>query len=221
MRKSLLILTVVMCLVWALVWAQAPPNVSRTDGGAYIDKEIALFDYLLAQAIVGQDTTTVTVTNTVTETQLYAYTVPAIHLSTTRGIKLDLNGQVKNSSTGPIDYTLRVKYGGVTISTLRWQALASGGGSYGLTLSGTILGSVTAGAGKQACVFLASLGGVGSMISTPVDTGVTPRLNTCDLGVAGADMTTSQTLQVTIQMGTADANASVSKENVYVTRLTF
>ena len=221
MRKSLLILTVVMCLVWALVWAQAPPNVSRTDGGAYIDKEIALFDYLLAQAIVGQDTTTVTVTNTVIETQLYAYTVPANHLSTTRGIKLDLNGRVKNGSGGPIDYTVRVKYGGVTLSMLRWAALAAGTGSYGFTLRGTIIGSSTAGAGFQACVFVGSLGGVDSMKSTVVDTAITPRFNTCDLTVAGANMTINQTLQVTVQMGTADANASVSKENAYVARLTF
>ena len=75
MRKSLLVLTAIVCLVWTLAQAQVPPNVSRTDGGEYIDKLIALLEYLRRDTA-----TTGTVTSSTATLDLTLYGSGTIYL---------------------------------------------------------------------------------------------------------------------------------------------
>jgi hypothetical protein len=69
--------------------------------------------------VLARLTTPVDVVNTLTETTLFTYTVPANTLGTTRRLRLELGGDYLNNSGGTLttSETLRIKFGGTTI----WQ----------------------------------------------------------------------------------------------------
>lgn len=68
-------------------------------------------------ASAGVKTSTTTVANTVTETVLYTYTFAAGELHADEYISFDMSGVVSNASAAD-DYTIRVKFGGVTLHTI-------------------------------------------------------------------------------------------------------
>ena len=65
----------------------------------------------------GVKTTTTTVANTATETTIAVFTIPADTLNAGSLVILELMGTYSNASTSD-DWTLRFKYGGVTLDTI-------------------------------------------------------------------------------------------------------
>jgi len=85
----------------------------------------------------GIKTTTTTVENTVTETQVYSYTFAADQLNSDQVIKFVMNGLVSNASASD-DYIIRFKAGGTTVHTINRTGGNVSDEAWDITYSGTI-----------------------------------------------------------------------------------
>src|SRR6266850_1174531 len=108
LQRNICCALLIVFLGWGMALAQVPPNISRGDGGNYIDKLVTLLAYLRtnAQLVIQLDTSKVVVSNASAELPLYSVTIPANTLSTTTGIHINLHGYITNQTGAPVDYTL-------------------------------------------------------------------------------------------------------------------
>lgn len=171
--------------------------------------------------VYGMNTIITSFASSTAENTLYSVTVPG---KTLRGstnmageLRLQLHGGSQNGSGVPSDLILRVKYGGVTLSVLRWAAIAPAGGVYALSLKGHISGSAIA-VNNQECEFTGMLGGPTTVANTVINAAPVLRFSVCDSAVAGADMSVDQTLTVTAQMSANDPLVAVFRSESYLVR---
>lgn len=149
-----------------------------------------------------QDTsaTSVTVSNTVTETTIYSYSVPANTLGTNKVLRFTVNGTYTNQTGVNRTITVRVKYGATTILTKTSGSIGSAVGTGSFNIEGNIseqAGSTSTQGGYMYCSFESGNG-------TSVDW--------TDRGNINEDSTAIKTLSVTVQHSVASASLSLTKK---------
>jgi hypothetical protein len=159
--------------------------------------------------VLSRLTTPVDVVNTLTETTLFTYTVPAGAMSTNRRLRLELGGDYLNDSAGTLatSETLRIKFGGTTIweDAGKLHAKSSNRKPWFMRVNITNLGAAN----------LQGLGGTIMLGGSPSTTGIGEYgddeidANTA-IGNTGLaiDTTATAVLAVTVQHGVQDVNVS-------------
>jgi len=156
------------------------------------------------------------VENTVTETDIFSYTVPANTLGTLNALHIRFGGSFLNSSGSGVTYTMRFKFGATTLfsdvtasfasSAIRRPldfdvVLAANGATNAQVFGGNVMMSVAT----------AATIGVGD-IGTDEQAGYGPIL-----GVDSTeDSTANKDFKLTIQPSVANVNAEVLISSVYV-----
>ena len=147
------------------------------------------------------DTTETHIVSSVTETSVFSYTVPGATLSTNKLLELRIALRWLNSVDGSIP-TIRVKYGATTILTLTQAALAaSATPRYGI-LDVFLWGDGATNAQE----------GLGSLVMSR--TTMVPETTARGEGTAAEDSTADKTLNVTIQLGSSNANHTATVKAV-------
>jgi hypothetical protein len=169
-------------------------------------------------AVLDRESATTDVTNTVTETTIFTFSVPANTLDTTRMLRLTTFGDYLNNNATGSSLTWRIKFGGTTVfadaisvsatsATRRpWCLqvwLASNNGTSSQSMSGTFLCGTAGGATT----------GLGNLDDDEIEA-VTPFFNT-----ASINQTSAQTFEVTVQWSAASANLSCRRFYAVLERL--
>jgi hypothetical protein len=140
------------------------------------------------------------VTGTVTETSVYSFSVPGGTLGTTNGLRLTLTGYAAVNGAGDT-LNIRVKFGGTTIAAGAMTLAAN-------ALGGTKLETIIVPNGatnQQRAVTKVSQASAGATTDGAYDT--SPGLQfTASHSTLAVDSTSTQTLQVTVQWGSASGS---------------
>lgn len=155
--------------------------------------------------ILDRDVTTADVANTAVETTVYTFSVPANTLSTNRALRLTLIGDIFNNSASSETFTVRVKFGGTVIATHTQGTLVAAVGRKARLLD--VLISANNATNAQVARSRWWLGSTDSADNTGLMTGADGDAGSVVNNLA-KDSTLAQTLEVTFQHGTADANIS-------------
>jgi len=147
-----------------------------------------------------------TVTNTVTETSLLSYTLPADQLSTNNAVKIEIPVSSFATAVSAESITLRLKYGSTTVAS---TTLTMDSGGFPTAGSGTITAHLLANASVSAqnglIRALITENGFGeNALDTVTNSGV---------GTATENSGGALTLSVTAQWGNADASNTITVYN--------
>lgn len=137
-----------------------------------------------------------TIVNSVTETALFSYSLPANNLVVAKKLAFRVFGLAQNTSGASVDYTYRIKFGGTTYFTN--NAAVANGSSFPIVIEGEIVGA-TATTQK-------AWARVGQFASSTLYSSA----------ALNKDSTTALTLEVSGQMGTANANAKIDTYATFV-----
>ena len=146
------------------------------------------------------DTTETHIASSVTETSVFSYTVPGGTLSTNRLLELRLALRYYNTADGAA-LTIRVKYGATTILTLSDTNPTVTVPKYGF-LEVMLWGDGATNAQEALGVFYLS------------PNGLPPEIFGSDEGTSAEDSTADKTLDVTIQLGSNNANHTATAKVV-------
>ena len=101
------------------------PELQATGGNTDIDIELVPKGAGLVKVlgedtyevggIIDRDVTSQEVVNTVTETTIYTYSIPADTFSTNRAVRVTMVGDYLNNSAGTPDFTVKLKLGSTTV----------------------------------------------------------------------------------------------------------
>lgn len=167
--------------------------------------------------VLDKTATTLTVSNTTTDTQLYGVTVPANTLGTSHLIRVSIGGTYTNNSGATTNLRLRIRYGGTTI----WDDTV--GATTGISTSGNNrawrLDFTFAAAGStllQEGYGSFIMGHAGGTNTGTGDAGqTTGSSNGYEAAMYGGsvvDSTAAQTFEVRVVHGAANANISISRQ---------
>ena len=137
----------------------------------------------------------VTVQNTNVETTIYSATVKGNAMGATGILTCELGGDLQNSSGGTIVLTFRVKFGGTTVATLK-VSVANFAGTGGYFIRARVGNNGNTNAQRNFAMLIASKNGSWDGTSA-------------DYAGAAINTTSDQTLSITAQWASANANAGV------------
>jgi hypothetical protein len=158
------------------------------------------------------DTTQVTVSGTVTETALATIAIPAGTLGTNDAIRFSLICNNTFSLDNSETLTLRMKYGGSTISTVVYSNTSVGVTAYQPKIEGFIVANNASNAQKGLLSFIAGEG--------DIDDGSNKAVNN-NYGTSSVDSTVSQNLIITAQFSsTGTPSNEIYKEAIIVEKIT-
>lgn len=152
------------------------------------------------------------VVNSTVETSFFNQTVPAGTLSTNNLLIIRMCAKYLNNTATPHTYTIRVKFGGTTIHTFTSLAQAVSVDSRAC-LTVVFLGGENA-TNSQRSLMQHVNGGTNSG-ALHANAGGNDH-NTSTNGGIAVDSTADQTLEITVQLDTADANFSWTRQGVWV-----
>lgn len=150
-----------------------------------------------------RDLSTVTVTNTTTETSIFSFSVPGGLLGTNRMLRVNILGTYRNSSAGAANLTIRLKYGATTVATNFQTSQNSPTVTTGYEFNLYLVGDDSTTAQK------------GSFGWHMGDSIVNGSYACTGYGVAAEDSTGALTLDVTWQHSVANANLTFVKEAAF------
>jgi hypothetical protein len=200
----------------AVPWKVATTAAPTTEGAAIWDSD----DNLLAVGdgsgtqrfsprvsyVLDSKTSSTTISNTVTETAIYSYTIPGGTLGASDALSLTLLSEFLNNSGTTRGFTIRVKFGGSTVIDF------STGNNFGSSATrrvGSIEILVNArGSTSAQMVTLSASVPVLTPVFGTVNTGTGTTMSTADntlrlhSGALSVDTTSNQTLEVTIELST-------------------
>lgn len=157
------------------------------------------------------DTTQVTVSGTVTETALATIAIPAGTLGTNDAIRFSLICNNTFSLDNSEALTLRMKYGGSTISTVVYSNTSAGVTAYQPKIEGFIVANNASNAQKGLLSFIAGEG--------DIDDGSNKAVNN-NYGTSSVDSTVSQNLIITAQFSsTGTPSNEIYKEAIIVEKI--
>lgn len=194
----------------------AAPVIAALTQGAGVQITNAAGSITIANGVLDRQVALTTVVNSVTETAVYTYAVPANTLSTNRTIHLSLIADYLNNSGGALTYTVRVKYGATTIFQLADGGIA-GSASRSPILLDVELTAANATGAQRAKGFIA----IGNLASVSgVSNAITDGTSATNVAFAihnavAEDSTASKNLVVTFQMSGANAAADMRAHTVY------
>lgn len=174
---------------------------------------IGISDYIER---LDQNTDTVTVANTTTETEIYGYEVPAGLLQTKGAIRTEIGAKyLQNSGLSPT-LRIRVKYGATTMHDSTSNTVSSNSAPYAMGIV-IVLGNAGATNSQNMIGYsLISRGspvaGYGQAITAGIAGGTMG-------GTASEDSTAKKRLSITVEHSTAHANTRVDKYFAYTTRI--
>ena len=153
---------------------------------------------LVKSGVLDRDVTAATVANTVVETTLYTFTVPANILGTTRSLRLSLIGEFLSNFSSTDTYIVRVKYGATTIFSRTSNAPIQNATPFQFNMD-VLMSNANATGAQVAYAKHVDVGGagVGGTIWTQGDTSVNSSI--------AEDSTTALALVVTIELSAANA----------------
>lgn len=156
-------------------------------------------------------TTAVNIDNDASETTLYTYTIPANTLDTDGELRLKILSEFLNNTGAGRGYTLKFKLGGSTV--IEYTTGSTAFGSTATRRNFTILVSVSqTGATNSQIVtvehYATSTSGIFGTLTTGAGLTMSNAINAghWNSGALAVDMTSSQTLEVTVTLSTANAN---------------
>ncbi|MBC7419903.1 MAG: hypothetical protein H7328_04165 [Bdellovibrio sp.] len=160
--------------------------------------------------VVDRNMSAVPVTNTVTETAIYSYTVPAGMLGTQSGLKLNLIGTYLNNSGANKTVRIRVKYGANVLfdDTSLNFATAATTRSYNLNIDLFNAGATN----SQKMGGLSSFSNSAAPVAGVGDFTVTNVLNSIIYGTAATDSTLAQVLTVTVVHSVAATTVTMTNQ---------
>lgn len=144
------------------------------------------------------------IANTTTETALFSYTIPAGHLDGTHGVRVRIDGALKNDSGGDVYYILRLKLGATTMYQYRMGMGDAGASASPFVLSFEVMAK-NSDAIQEAFLELKGAGfaapttGEGQLTTTAI--------NGAGYGEATEDGTPDLDLVFSVEMDTAHADA--------------
>ena len=159
---------------------------------------------------------TVTVANTITETSIYSFTVPANLLQSSGGIRVDLSGQLLNNSGAGRTIQVKVKYGSTTMWADVSDSIGVGTAARGFSLwlilganastsAQKLTGAIYVGDKTAPTTGVGELGGVGSAFPL--------------VGTGAENSKTKLTFDILVKFAAADANLVFTKHFAYTTRI--
>lgn len=174
------------------VTAGLPSWVDQTGGGGgglstiYYSKSLST------------DSTQVTVSNSVTETTLYTYSIPANQLGTDKVLEGLVEGTYLNNSAANRTVRVRVKYGATTIldKTSGNLGTSATSGTFSINFYLANQGANNVQQAYMYCSF---------------ESGANVSVDFTDRGVAAIDSTTTQSLVVTVALTNATATQTITK----------
>lgn len=168
--------------------------------------------------ILDRDTTTNDVVGTITETTVYTFSVPGGSLSTNRALRLTLVGDYLNNTGAGSAFTIRGRWGGTLAFTANIASVAQDT-TRRLIFLPVVLSSRNAVSNAQLVSVDGMLGLAGSAGSPPTTfDGQANIIRMVNNGLA-VDSTANQTLAITFEHGTADANISARALSVQLEQL--
>lgn len=158
----------------------------------------------IPQIVLDRSTSTVDVANTVTETDLYSFTVSANTLATAKALRLSLLGDFLHNNVAGDTVTVRLKFGGTVLATLpTYSAEGTTSASRGTFAVHAAIANLGATNSQKADFAMdTQRGGGGSLTS---------RTYAASDTLGTIDTTANQTIVVTAQWSVASANNSWRK----------
>lgn len=192
-------------------------------GGKFVRDDGVLAVPPSASPVLNRAASPVVVSNTITETTIYAFEVPGGTLGTAGKVRLVVHGQMTDTvTTGAKSLTVRLKYGATTLITyplvyadattalgtghpvrLHFELANLGGTNNQLGILDSVMAALRNDAAPQA-----SLGGTNHGSGTG-----TQRIASLQHGAAAVDSTAAQTLAATIQWGAASSTRSFTMQH--------
>lgn len=154
------------------------------------------------------------IVNTVTETAVYSYSVPGGTLSTNNGLSLTALGDYLNNTGTPATFDVRVKYGATTICSAQDTPSVSAS-RRGIEVHVELYAAGGTSAQRAKCQIIVTSAGAVSGVTDSSTAVWRPGYHTS----VAIDSTASQTLQITLQHGTADAAISGRVDVAYLTKI--
>jgi hypothetical protein len=148
--------------------------------------------------LLDKSTTAQDVTNTVTETSVYSYSVPGNTLGTSNGLRLVLTG-LSHVDTSSATVTVRVKFGGTTFATAVLNLTATHNGGYKIE----VLLNANGATNSQRAVVVSQFFNLGASETVAVLTQGSSTVGIAYHDALTVDTTTAQTLTVTVQWSSA------------------
>lgn len=189
--------------------ATATPTASKipiADGSGYLTSWVTT---LQRNVLLYKSLTPVTVTNTVTETTLFSTTISAGVLSSTNGLNIQMLVSALVAASHNI--TLRLKYGGTTISTMT-ITIAN---TFSTVQAGWYTAQIFANAATNAQKGYALLG----VVTTNSEGTALRQITGYGAGSASVDSTSNQTLSITAEWATNSVNDSITAEMISISKL--
>ena len=151
---------------------------------------------------LARDLSTVTVTNTTTETSIFSFSIPANTLGPNRLLRVNIGGTYLNNSGGIRTLTIRLKYGATTVASFA-RTITEVNPVAGFIFDLYLCGDDSNSAQK------------GWFNFATVDDSQDLTFGTRAFGIAAEDSTGALTFDVTVQHGFANANLTFIKEAAF------
>ena len=169
-----------------------------------------------SHAVLDKNTTTVTVTNSFTETTLYTVSVPANTLGTNKMLRVTMGGTYLNNSGATKSMVVSIKYGATTLYSDTSAALFSGTALRGWRLEFILAANAATNAQKLIGSFGMSHGGATTTGTGDSNVMIGDNDGSYGLlyGTSAIDSTVAQTLLVTVTHNASDVNTTITRYTV-------
>lgn len=184
-------------LTSAVEYINAAPTQIRVTGNLGVADDTVTRSRVLARTL-----TDVSVANTVTETDLVSLTIPAAAVAAGDLVRLTVSGDALNNTGLGVDYTYRFKLGATTVLATAAVSVAAATNRRTWRLVVDIVFPTTASERVSA-----AFQGSGSQTDTWKSGATTFPSGATGYGTASESAVTALTAKLTVQMGTAAANA--------------
>lgn len=165
-------------------------------------------------SLLARDVTTDDVVNSLVETTVFTASIAGGTLGSDRGMRLTLIGDYLNNAGVTPNLVVRAKYGVTSFAAATFIAIPANASRRALVIDAVL--SAAGATNAQVASARITLGAVGSALGTTL----TPTSNFVGVRNAHAiDSTSAQTLSVTFEHDTADANISARALSVLVEQL--
>lgn len=164
-----------------------------------------------AATVLDRDVTLAEVVNTVTETTVYSFPVPANTLGSTHALRFTMICDYLNNSGGSVNLTVKVKFGATTIYNSGATSMTTDASRRGMELRGTLAAANATNAQRSHVRWI--IGAVGTAAGTAASAETS---RDAVHNAVAEDSTAGKTLEITITHGTANANVSFRAHSVFL-----